>query len=216
MKKQIIYERAKTINCELGNNIVVGEDSFLRNCKIGDNVQINRRNILEDVVLGNGTYTGSNTVLKHVRTGKFCSLSWNISATGNIHSYNRLTSHPMAELKSFGFVERNNDLIYKPINIGNDVWIGSNVCIMPGVTISDGVVVGAGGVVTKDIPAYAIAVGNPARIIKYRFKDSLIKLLLELKWWDWPEVVLREHIEIFQTDLDYDLIKRLFEIKNAR
>ena len=53
------------------------------------------------------------------------------------------------------------------ITIGNNVWLGGNVCVMPGVTIGDNAVIGAGAVVTKDIPANAVAVGNPARVLRY-------------------------------------------------
>ena len=56
----------------------------------------------------------------------------------------------------------------KPVYIGNDVWIGSRVTILPGVNIGNGVVIGAGSVVTHDIPDYAIAAGNPVRVIRYR------------------------------------------------
>ena len=53
------------------------------------------------------------------------------------------------------------------IRIGDDVWIGAGAIILPGVTIGEGAVVGAGAVVTKDIPPFAIVVGNPAKIIRY-------------------------------------------------
>ncbi len=68
--------------------------------------------------------------------------------------------------------------------VGNDVWIGQNVTVMPGVHIGDGAIIGANSVVAKDIPPYTIAVGNPCRVIKKRFDDELIDLLLKLKWWD--------------------------------
>lgn len=68
--------------------------------------------------------------------------------------------------------------------IGNDVWMGDNVCVRHGVTIGHGAVIGLGSVVTKDVPPYAIAVGNPARVLRYRFEPDLIEQLLESKWWE--------------------------------
>ena len=212
MENQRIYDGAQTINCELGSNIVIGEDSFLKNCKIHDFVQINRRNIIEDVILGNGSYTGANTVFKHVTTGKYCSISWNVSATGNEHDYKKIASHPLASMKSFGFVEENTPLVYKQITLGNDVWIGANVCILPGVKIGDGAIIGAGGVVTKNIPDYAIAVGDPARVIKYRFDNQIIALLLETRWWDLPMEVIQKHIALFKDNMTVDIARKLLEI----
>lgn len=68
--------------------------------------------------------------------------------------------------------------------IGNDVWIGRESVIMPGVKIGDGAIIGAYSIITKDIPAYCIVGGNPAKVIRKRFDDDLIELLLELKWWN--------------------------------
>ncbi|MEG0289803.1 MAG: CatB-related O-acetyltransferase [Erysipelotrichaceae bacterium] len=76
-------------------------------------------------------------------------------------------------------IEHRGDLI-----IGNDVWIGSDAKILPGVHIGDGSIIAAGSIVSKDVPAYHIVAGNPACVIKKRFDDELIELLLTLKWWD--------------------------------
>ncbi len=65
-----------------------------------------------------------------------------------------------------------------------DVWIGQNVTIMPGVHIGDGAIIGTNSVVAKDIPPYAIAVGNPCRVVRKRFDEELIDILLKLRWWD--------------------------------
>jgi acetyltransferase-like isoleucine patch superfamily enzyme len=72
------------------------------------------------------------------------------------------------------------------VTIGNDVWIGQHVTILSGVTIGDGAVIGAHSVVGKSIPPYAIAVGNPARVIRYRFDEKTIEMLLKIQWWNWP------------------------------
>ncbi|MBS7120731.1 MAG: CatB-related O-acetyltransferase [Dysgonomonas sp.] len=84
-----------------------------------------------------------------------------------------------------------------PIYIGNDVFIGMNVTVLDGVTIGDGAVVGAGSIVSKDIPPYAIAFGNPIRIHRYRFDDHIIKDLLQIKWWDWDTDKLKDVEESF-------------------
>ncbi len=79
--------------------------------------------------------------------------------------------------------------------IGNDVWIGYNALILSGVNIGDGAIIGAGSVVTKDVPAYAIVGGNPAKIIRKRFSDQKIEALLRLKWWDWEIEKLQEVLQ---------------------
>ena len=68
--------------------------------------------------------------------------------------------------------------------IGNDVWIGQNAVILPGVRIGDGAIIGANSVVGSDIEPYSIVVGNPAKMLRKRFDDELISLLLHFKWWD--------------------------------
>ena len=80
----------------------------------------------------------------------------------------------------------NGDII-----IENDVWVGAKATIMSGVTIHNGAVIGANSVITKDIPPYAIVVGNPGKIVKYRFTEEQIEKLLQIKWWDWNEDKIR-------------------------
>lgn len=72
------------------------------------------------------------------------------------------------------------------IVIGNDVWIGLDATFLPGVKIGDGAIIAAGAVVAKDVPPYAVAVGNSARVVKKRFDDVTIERLVEIAWWNWP------------------------------
>lgn len=88
--------------------------------------------------------------------------------------------------------------------VGNDVWFGRNCVIMPGVKIGDGAIIAAHAVVSKDVPPYTVAAGNPARVVKQRFDGELTALLLELRWWDLP----REEItKILPVLCDQDLEK---------
>jgi virginiamycin A acetyltransferase len=77
--------------------------------------------------------------------------------------------------------------------VGHDVWIGYGAIILPGVTIGHGAVVAAASVVTSDVPPYAVVGGNPARVLKRRFSDEDVELLLEAAWWDWPVAKVTEH-----------------------
>lgn len=70
--------------------------------------------------------------------------------------------------------------------VGNDVWIGGNVTIMPGVRIGHGAIISTGAMVTRDVPDYAVAGGNPARVIKHRYPEDDVRALVKLAWWDWP------------------------------
>ena len=94
--------------------------------------------------------------------------------------------------------------------VGNDVWIGQNVTILPGVHIGDGAIIGLNSVVTKDVPPYTIVAGTPAKIVRKRFDDELIDLLLKLKWWDKNAEEINALIPLLSCS-DLDKVKR--EIK---
>ena len=98
------------------------------------------------------------------------------------------------------------------VRIGHGVWIGDSVIVLPGVTIGNGAVIGAGSVVTRSVPAYAVAAGNPARVLRMRFPDEVVALLEGLEWWTWSDEELRAHRELFELDLtraDPESIARL-------
>lgn len=120
--------------------------------------------------------------------GKFCQI-----ATGVRFIMNG-ANHAINGFSTFPFCAFGNDWESVPLApnikgdtiIGNDVWIGYNALLMPGVKIGDGAIIASGSVVTKDVEAYSIVGGNPAKLIRKRFDDKTIKKLIELAWWDWP------------------------------
>jgi len=94
-----------------------------------------------------------------------------------------------------------------PIHIGHDVWIGKDVYLKHDVNIGNGAIIGARSVVTKDVPAYAVAVGNPIKIVRYRFSIEIIDKLQKIQWWDWPENKIVASVDYF---LDIDKFVQKF------
>ncbi|MBK1839467.1 type B chloramphenicol O-acetyltransferase [Azospirillum sp. YIM B02556] len=133
--------------------------------------------------------------------GSFCSIGSGaafIMAGNQGHRSDWISTFPffwMPEVPAFAGAQNG----YRPAGdtvIGNDVWIGSEAIIMPGITIGDGAVIGTRSLVTRDVAPYAIVGGNPARVIRKRFDDSLVALLLEMTWWDWSDDQLQDAMPI--------------------
>lgn len=96
------------------------------------------------------------------------------------------------------------------IIIGNDVWIGAKSTIMSGVNIGNGAVIGSNSTITKDVPPYAIVVGNPGKIVKYRFNEKQIESLLKISWWDWTEDRIKtEAMNMWSNNVDEFIDKHL-------
>ncbi|QHL89493.1 hypothetical protein GU926_17095 [Nibribacter ruber] len=95
------------------------------------------------------------------------------------------------------------------IVIGNDVWIGAHSIVLSGVTIGNGAIIGANSVVTKDLPPYSIAVGTPAKVIKYRFEPEIIEKLQQIQWWNWDKDKFNKNRQLFQGKLTTDKLDTL-------
>ena len=123
--------------------------------------------------------------------GKFCAIARGVTfiMNGANHRMCSATTYPF-NIMGGGWEKSTPRLEELPFKgdtvIGNDVWIGERVTFLPGARVGDGAIIGAGAVVAGKIPAYAVAVGNPCRVVKKRFDEETIRRLLELRWWDWP------------------------------
>lgn len=124
--------------------------------------------------------------------GSFCSIGSGaafIMAGNQGHRHDWISTFPfywMPEVEAFAGAANG----YQPSGdtvIGNDVWIGSEAIVMPGVKIGDGAVIGTRALITRDVEPYAIVGGNPAKVIRKRFDDRQVGLLLEMKWWEWSD-----------------------------
>lgn len=107
-------------------------------------------------------------------------------------------------VKPKGIVEK-----FSKIKIGNDVWLGRNVIITNGANIGNGVVAGAGAVITKDVPDYAVVVGVPAKILRYRYTADQIEKLNAIAWWTWSDQEIRNRYDDFYLSAD-DFISKYY------
>lgn len=183
----------------LGKNTKIGYGVNLSgNVEIGDYSYVNDGNSIIDAEMNS------------VKIGKHTSIASNIFIRTTNHIYSRVTTNPYLYVEFFkeiDYCETKGN-----VTIGNDVWIGANVTILSGVNIGSGSVIGAGSVVTKSIPNYAIAFGNPAKVYKYRFSSNVIEFLNELEWWNWDAEKVKINSVFFSLDLTKVEVNEIREI----
>lgn len=151
-------------------------------------ITLGRRSYLADGSMEFGSHNC------HVLIGRYSSLAHRlVFEVGLNHDYRQVTTYPFDDIlqkddHTLNHAARANQ---NQIIIGSDVWIGCDVTLLGGVRIGNGAVIGAGAVVAKNIPPYAVVVGNPARVIKYRFAPKTIEKLQQIKWWHWDDAKIQ-------------------------
>jgi chloramphenicol O-acetyltransferase type B len=180
-------------------NITVGRRSYYsgyyHGCEFQENVRYLApdRDDVDRLVIGSFCSIGSGAVF--------------LMAGNQGHRHDWITSYPFHYMPDFsqavdGFMRKGDTVI------GNDVWIGTEAMIMPGVTVGNGAVIAARAVVTKDVSDYEIVGGNPARSIGLRFTSQERAMLLEMAWWNWPDDVIRENLDLLCSDRIEELYAR--------
>lgn len=187
---QVCYVRNTVTN----PNIVIGEYTYYDDPEDAENFERN--------VLYHFPFIGDKLII-----GKFCALARGVKfiMNGANHKLSGFSTYPFY---IFGggweqAMPQAGDLPYKGDTvIGNDVWIGYEALVMPGVRIGDGAIIAARSVVVGDIPAYTIAGGNPARVIRERFEPSVAQELQRLAWWNWPADKITRNLDaIMRSDI---------------
>lgn len=168
--------------------------------------------------IGRATYIGGARV-QQCRMGAFCSVGARTRIGGLArHPTRWLSTHPAffspRAQAGFTFSDRLHFDEIAQITVGSDVWIGAGVMVLDGVNIGDGAIVAAGSVVTRDVPPYALVGGVPARLIRYRYDQASIDLLLGMRWWDWPMEKIRAAAPLFRSEGD-DAVLRLADFHRA-
>ncbi|MDE7087671.1 MAG: Vat family streptogramin A O-acetyltransferase [Clostridia bacterium] len=176
-------------------NIIVGDYTYYDDCNGAED--------FEKHVTHHYEFNGDKLII-----GKFCAIAKGVEfiMNGANHRMCSVTTYPF-NIMGNGWEKAAPSLEDLPLKgdtvVGNDVWIGQNVTVLPGVHIGDGAIIGANSVVSKDVPPYCVAGGNPVKIIRKRFDDETIDYLLKLKWWDWaPEKILENLDALCSGDLN--------------
>lgn len=200
----------------------------VRNCATVTHIKPTIKN--PNIIVGEFSYFGDVDFEKHVThhydfigdkliIGKFCQIAAGVEfiMNGANHQMNAISTFPFYIMQ--GWNMNPPTLSELPIKgdtvVGNDVWIGQNVTILPGVHIGDGAIIGANSVVGGNVEPYTIVAGNPAKVIRKRFDDDLIALLLKFKWWDRSIEEIQELIPIL-TCSDLEWVKKELRDRNRK
>lgn len=216
IKRLILKKKGITIDRKTIINLNVKTDHSFKNARIVDS-QVNITEMGNGCFIEHATFYGDIRLGKHVSVsgpgtilhavkgkiviGAFTSIAENVS----IQEFNHNMHLPTTSAMQLKFFSKNfyNDAISKgDIVIGEDVWIGSNAVILSGVKIGRGAVIAAGAVVNKDVPAYAVVGGNPAKIIKMRFNMRQINKLEKIQWWKWEDEEILSNKSFFENEVE--------------
>jgi hypothetical protein len=189
---------------QLSTTPVVDPTASLKDSSLGAYTEVGPRTKLLEVELGDYSYVVNDSDIAYATIGKFTSIAAMTRINPGNHPMERASQSHFTYRASAYFEGEEDDGAFfdwrrsHHVAIGHDVWIGHGAIVLPGRHIGTGAVVGAGAVVTRDIPAYQIAVGNPARVLRPRFPAEIAARLLALAWWDWPHAQLHAALPDFR------------------
>ena len=176
----------------------------LRDCKLGRYTEVGARTILLEVTMDDYSYVVNDSQITYTTIGKFCSIAAMTRINPGNHPMHRATQAHFTYRASAYFPGESDDAEFfawrrqHHVHIGHDVWIGHGAIVLPGKNVGTGAVIAAGAIVTKDVPAYTIVAGNPARPVKRRFSEEVAGRLADLAWWDWDHETLRRALLDFR------------------
>lgn len=188
----------------LGVTPTIDSSAKVQGSTLGAYCEVGARTMLLDVTMGDYSYVVNDAQITYTSIGKFCSIAAMTRINPGNHPMHRATQAHFTYRASAYFDGESDEAEFftwrkqHHVTIGHDVWIGHGAIVLPGRSIGTGAVVAAGAIVTKDVPAYTIVAGNPARIIKPRFPSEIAERLIRLAWWDWSHDALRAALPDFR------------------
>jgi phosphonate metabolism protein (transferase hexapeptide repeat family) len=181
----------------LSTTPLIHPSALVQDSHLGAYCEVGARTLLTDVTMDNYSYVVNDSQMTYTEVGKFCSIAAMTRINPGNHPMQRATQAHFTYRASAYFPGEPDEAEFfdwrrsHRVRIGHDVWIGHGAVILPGRSIGSGAVIAAGAIVTKDVPAYTIVAGNPARVIRRRFSEATAERLVALAWWNWNHESLR-------------------------
>ncbi|WP_376088021.1 chloramphenicol acetyltransferase [Roseomonas sp. CCTCC AB2023176] len=203
MQQAARYADPATASKRLGEEVFLHPGAKVRDSRFGRYCEVGEGSKVAETVFGDYSYVAGHSDIIYSEIGKFCSIAAQVRINPGNHPMERVALNHFTYRSSAyglgdddsGFFDWRRD---HKVTLGHDVWIGHGAVVLPGVTIGTGAAIGAGAVVSKDVPDFAIVVGVPGRILRYRFAPEIIAALHRIAWWDWTHDRLGEALADFR------------------
>jgi phosphonate metabolism protein (transferase hexapeptide repeat family) len=192
-----------TASKRLGPEPFLHLDAKVRDSSFGAWCEVGARTSVAESSFGDHSYVVNDSDIIYATLGRFCSIASHVRINPGNHPLERVAlSHFTYRSSAYGLGDDDATLFQwrrdHHVTLGHDVWIGHGAIVLPGVSIGNGAAIGAGAVVTKDVPAFAIVVGVPGRVLRYRFPPEIVAALERIAWWDWPHDRLKQVMPDFR------------------
>ena len=186
-----MYIDPDTAGKALGQQPAIHPTAEVRESSFGAWCEVGARSRVAESCFADYAYVANDSDIAYTSVGRFCSIAAQVRLNPGNHPLDRVAlNHFTYRSSAYGLGEDDGEFFDwrrgHRVVLGHDVWIGHGVVVLPGVTIGNGAAIGAGAVVSRDVPAFAVAVGTPARVVRFRFAPEIVNALERIAWWDWP------------------------------